>query len=161
MAIPSARFAVLGLLTLLVGCDHVTKFVAKGELKGEQPRELIRGVLDLQYAENTDVAFNLLRWIPETIRAPLLIVTGALALLALATVLVRRHPQLPLARTALIFVTAGALGNYIDRVSRGYVVDFIHIHHWPVFNVADIYVTIGAATLALCTVWVQPAESHT
>ena len=157
MANAAARFALLGFfLTLLVGCDHVTKFVAKGELDGGQPRELIRGVLDLQYAENRDVAFSLLRWIPERIRAPLLIVTGALALFALAALLVRRHPELPLARTALILVTAGAFGNYIDRVLRGYVVDFIHIHHWPVFNVADIYVTVGAATLALSTVWAQP-----
>src|SRR5262245_34245102 len=85
------RLVFLGSLTLLVGCDHVTKFVAKAELEGNRPRELIRGVLDLQYAENTDIAFNLLRWVPAGIRAPSLVVVGALALLVLVAVLVRRR----------------------------------------------------------------------
>ena len=44
-------------------------------------------------------------------------------------------------------MTAGALGNVLDRVVRGYVVDFVQVPHWPVFNVADIYVTAGAILL--------------
>ena len=53
------RFALLIALTLLVGCDHVTKFAAKAELEGHTPRSLIHGVLGLRYTENTDVAFDL------------------------------------------------------------------------------------------------------
>ena len=44
---------------------------------------------------------------------------------------------------------AGAIGNYLDRVLRGYVVDFVHVGHWPVFNVADAYITVGCLLLAL------------
>jgi signal peptidase II len=44
---------------------------------------------------------------------------------------------------ALVLVTAGAVGNYLDRVIRGYVVDFVHLKYWPVFNVADVYITVG------------------
>jgi signal peptidase II len=135
-----------------VGCDHVTKLVAKSGLAGERPHQLIRGVLDLHYTENRDAAFNLLRWIPEDVRAKVMIVTGALALLALGVVLVRRPPQLRLTRAALLLVTAGAAGNYIDRLVRGYVVDFVYVHHWPVFNVADAYVTAGAVMLGLSIV---------
>jgi len=145
----TARLAVLGLLTVLVGCDHATKLVAKAELEGRGAHELIHGVLDLRYAENRDVAFNLLRAIPEAVRSPALIVGGAVALFALAAALLRRRLQNPVSRTALLFLTAGALGNYLDRIGRGYVVDFVHVHHWPVFNVADAYVTVGAAMLAL------------
>jgi signal peptidase II len=47
----------------------------------------------------------------------------------------------------MVLMLAGALGNYLDRLFRGYVVDFIHVPHWPVFNVADIYVTVGAVVL--------------
>ena len=50
-------------------------------------------------------------------------------------------------RAAMLLVTAGALGNYLDRVVRGYVVDFVHLAHWPVFNVADAYVTAGGVLL--------------
>ena len=64
------RFALLIALTLLVGCDHVTKFAAKAELEGHAPRPLIHAVLGLRYTENTDVAFNLLRAIPERVRVP-------------------------------------------------------------------------------------------
>jgi signal peptidase II len=50
---------------------------------------------------------------------------------------------------SLALLLAGALGNLIDRAWHGYVVDFLHVPHWPVFNVADIYVTVGAAALLL------------
>ena len=141
------RLSLLGLLTLLVGCDHVTKYAAKAELEGGHPQSVIRGVLDLRYVENTDVAFNLLRWVPENTRTPMLAISGGVALLCLLILLLRRA-GLPKTRIALLLVTAGAVGNYADRVVRGYVVDFVHVPYWPVFNVADIYVTLGAAFLA-------------
>jgi signal peptidase II len=134
-------------LTLLVGCDHATKLAAKSGLEGQPPHQLIRGVLDLRYTENTDVAFNLLRAVPERVRAPILIAFGGAAALALLGLLLLRR-GLGSARVALLFVTAGAIANYLDRVIRGYVVDFVHVPHWPVFNVADAYVTVGGILLA-------------
>jgi signal peptidase II len=104
-------------------------------------------VLELCYAENRDVAFNLLRWVPEKARWYGLLVLGAIALAALIVAMARA--QRPWTRAALILVTAGALGNYFDRILRGYVVDFIHFTHWPIFNVADAYVVAGAAVLAV------------
>ncbi len=143
------RFASVALLLLLVGCDHATKLAAKAQLQDHHPRELIHGVLELRYVENTDVAFNLLRWVPEEIRRPALFVTGGVALLGLALFSLRRPPKRAAVRAALLLVTAGALGNYIDRLARGYVIDFVHLHHWPVFNVADVYVTVAAIMLAV------------
>jgi signal peptidase II len=137
------RLALLAGLALLVGCDHATKIAAKGALEGRAPRQLVRGVLELRYTENTDVAFNLLRAVPEHVRAPILIAVGGAAVLALlGLVLLCRAPG-GFARVALLLVSAGAVGNYLDRLVRGYVVDFVHVPHWPVFNVADAYVTIG------------------
>jgi len=146
------RLALVFALTLLVGCDHATKRVAKGELEGQGPRSLIDGVLDLQYTENTDVAFNLLRDVPERVRGPLLVVTGAVAVIGLLGALLLRRGGPGFGRAALLLVTAGALGNYLDRIVRGYVVDFVHVPHWPVFNLADAYVTVGAIVLAWSTV---------
>jgi signal peptidase II len=141
------RLALVFALLLLVGCDHATKRVAKGELEGQGSRSLIRGVLDLQYTENTDVAFNLLRVVPERVRAPFLVVAGAAAVIGLLGALLLRQGS-GLGRAAILLITAGAAGNYLDRVVRGYVVDFVHVPHWPVFNVADAYITVGAILLA-------------
>src|SRR5436190_2580966 len=105
------RLGSLALLGPLVGCDHATKWAAKGVLEDQPPR-LLGWVLELRYAENTDVAFNLLRWIPESARRAVLLVFGALALAALVMAMVRaRQPWL---RAALLLVTAGAAGNYFD-----------------------------------------------
>jgi signal peptidase II len=149
MAKLGARLAVLISLISLVGCDHATKGVAKRELEGGAVRDLVTGVVDLRYVENTDIAFNLLRWVPESIRTPGLLVLGALAIVGLGLLLLRSRAQSRWHRWALLLVMAGAIGNYLDRVLRGYVVDFVHVHHWPVFNVADVYVTVGYVFLAL------------
>jgi signal peptidase II len=160
MRVVAGRVALLGLLAVLVGCDHVTKLVAKSELEGAPPRDLVHGVLDLHYTENTDVAFNLLRAVPESIRRPALIVSGGLAVVALIVLLMRRRPQRLVVQAALVLVTAGAIGNYVDRLARGYVVDFVHLQHWPVFNVADIYVTGGAVLLAALALFVRGERAH-
>ena len=144
----ASRVLIFVLLLLLVSCDHATKGVAKAELETRGAREVIDGLVSLRYVENTDVAFNLLRWVPETIRSPALLVTGAVAVVALGFVLLRARGAACLPLVALLLVTAGAVGNYLDRVFRGYVVDFVHLKHWPVFNVADVYVTVGFAILA-------------
>lgn len=145
------RVLLILALLLLVGCDHASKGVAKAALEAAGPRELIRGVVSLHYVENTDVGFNLLRWIPERTRFPVLLVAGAVALALLGFVLIRARAKTGLAFFALLLVTAGAVGNYLDRVFRGYVVDFVELKHWPVFNVADVYVTLGLVALA----WVR------
>jgi len=146
---------VMSALVALVGCDHVTKLAAKAELETHAPRPLITSVLDLRYTENTDVAFNLLRWVSAPVRGPLLLVFGVIAILAVAGVLLRWRGS-EVSRVALVFVLAGALGNYLDRAFRGYVIDFIHVPHWPVFNVADIWVTGGIALLLVANLRAPP-----
>jgi len=160
---------VLGALLGLVGCDHVTKYAAKAQLEGGPGRDVIHGVVNLQYVENTDVAFNLLRWVPEAVRKPVLTVTGGITMLALVVLVVTagfsRVRSRSMVGFALLLVTAGAVGNGLDRLVRGYVVDFVRLPHWPVFNVADVYVTAGAALLGFA-MWranrrsTDPAVDH-
>jgi signal peptidase II len=143
-----SRFAILVLLIILVGCDHATKGVAKAELGGGSVLELVRGLVSLRYVENTDIAFNLLHWVPETIRFPALLIAGAVAVVALCLLLLQARPDAGVTLYALVLVTAGAIGNYLDRLFRGYVIDFVHLQRWPVFNVADLYITVGYALMA-------------
>jgi signal peptidase II len=141
------RIGMMVAVLPLVGCDHASKWAAKEALENGPPRQLLGRILELRYAENTDIAFNLLRWVPETWRTRALLIFGAVAVTALLVALWRAREN-ALAGAALALIAAGAIGNYVDRLARGYVVDFIHISHWPVFNVADMYVAAGAALMA-------------
>lgn len=145
-------FRVLALLSLvwgLVGCDHVSKHLARVNLADGGVYPLAGSAFDLRYAENRDIAFNLLRWMPEGPRTALIFVSGAFAIAALAAALFFRRAANRTQTVALVMLLAGALGNFIDRAWHGYVVDFLHIVHWPVFNVADIYLTVGGLVLLL------------
>jgi signal peptidase II len=133
----------------LVGCDHVTKAAAVSGLRDHLPITLVPGALDLSYVENRDIAFDALS------RASLRFPAATLGIFALATALVvavvwtRRRVESWPEHAGFVMVIAGALGNGIDRFQRGHVIDFIHLHHWPVFNVADVLVVCGIGLLVL------------
>jgi len=142
-------FALLSLVIALVGCDHATKHIAADQLQSEPPVEVVSGILDLTYTENRDVAFGTLRAIPEEIRYPLMLAVAGLAIPLLLTFWFVRRRAPWYEHTTYAVLLAGILGNGLDRALRGYVVDFIHLHHWPVFNVADICLTIGMVLFLL------------
>lgn len=132
----------------LVGCDHATKFAVQATLGPRGPLHLVPGVVDLVYTENHDTAFSLFRAFGTHASKLALVGLASVALIAIVVFAVKRWRDAGLAeRLAYALVLAGAIGNVADRAVRGYVVDFIHVHHWPVFNVADIAVVAGALLL--------------
>lgn len=147
----SAGFCALaGLLSvlLLTFFDQYTKLLAMTKLAGRDSLVLIKGVLELKYLENTGIAFGLL----EGKRLFFLLI--CLLFFALGIYLFVRIPKeqyyLPLF-VILFVMQSGAAGNFIDRVCRGYVVDFIYFSliDFPIFNLADIYVVCGSILLVL------------
>ena len=147
---PTAARPWLALAAALVVADQLTKrLVIERFAYGESVALL--PVLDLTRLHNTGAAFSLLadqagwqRWFFSVIAAA---VTVALSVMLLR--LERGTPRTLAASYALIL--AGALGNLIDRLQHGYVVDFVHLHwrdwYYPAFNVADSCITIGAILL--------------
>lgn len=138
--------AVVGLVSGMVGCDHATKRLAVDGLKGGRSVPIISGVLDLRYVENRGIGFSVDRFFPEVIRKPLVYAPGLIAAPILLFLALRRRTTWPL-RIAFGLLAAGAAGNALDRLFRGYVVDFIYVHYWPIFNVADICLCVGAGLL--------------
>ena len=139
---------VLLALAVCIGLDQWTKYLAVCFLKGKEAIILIPGVLQLQYLENRGAAFGILQnkqWIFWILTAVFLII----ALWFYRKVPKNRH-YLPLILSVDILV-AGAIGNFIDRISQQYVVDFIYFSliDFPIFNVADIYVTLSVIALIL------------
>jgi signal peptidase II len=112
---------------------------------------LVSGVFDLEYVKNTDSAFSVFgRLLGPASRFWIVLLLQTAANLALLGWIVSRWPKSGgVERAAQAVLLGGALGNLFDRVVRGYVVDFIHIHYWPVFNVADVAITIGVGLLLL------------
>ncbi len=145
----ATRAALALFAALLVGCDHATKHAAKVGLEGARPIELVPGVLSLRYAENHDTAFSLLTSFQDPSKPWVLATLSILVTLGMAAVWYRRRAAPLLEHVGYAAVAGGALGNVIDRVARGYVIDFVHLRYWPVFNVADVAIVFGAALLVI------------
>jgi signal peptidase II len=148
-----ARRAMSWLLMLftlaLVGCDHATKAVAEATLSHRGPLSILPGLLDLRYAQNRDTAFSLLRELHFPGKAALLVAFSMVAIGAVIVAWWRKRGGSSAEQAAYALIVAGAVGNVIDRVGRGYVVDFIEVHRWPVFNVADVAIVAGVTLLAI------------
>jgi signal peptidase II len=145
----ATRFFLMLLLVGMVGCDHATKAGAKAALEGRAPLDVVAGVLDLRYAENRDTAFSLSERFHGAWKGTALLVFAAIALTAVVVAWWRRRNASLLEQAGFALILAGAVGNVADRLLRGYVVDFIHLAHWPVFNVADAAISIGVPLLFL------------
>jgi signal peptidase II len=141
---------LLMLFTLaLVGCDHATKAVAQTALERRAPLSIISGLLDLRYTENRDTAFSLLHSLHFPGKGALLVAMSAIGICGVILAWWRRRRASATEQVAYALIVAGALGNALDRALRGYVIDFIEIHRWPVFNVADVAISAGAVLLAI------------
>ncbi len=127
--------------------DRLTKALAVEFLAGRSPVEIIPGAVQLRYTTNAGGAFGLFGGQPWLFFGATLIVCGAIALAS--TRLVSSVSALGLG-----LILGGALGNLTDRILRGprvsgRVVDFIDFHVWPVFNLADSAIVVGALVILL------------
>lgn len=145
------RLAIVLLTLSLFGCDHATKAAAEAALSQGRAVSVVSGILELRYTTNPDTAFSLLRTFGVERTPGILVAAAALALVAIVGVWIASRKRASAAQhVGFALVVAGALGNVVDRAMRGYVVDFIHVTRWPVFNVADIAVVAGMMLLGLC-----------
>lgn len=147
------------LVCLLVAADQFTKYLAQIHLKGHS-QVLIPGALELCYLENHGAAFGILKD-----REWFFIIATVLFLIALVFVYLRlpEGASFRLHRFSMLLLAAGAAGNLIDRVRTGSVRDFIYFSliDFPVFNVADICVTVGAGLLIVCILFFTKEEDLT
>ena len=141
-------FISLLLIFAAVALDQWTKHLAVTYLKGKPSYPLIPGVLEFVYVENTGATFGLMQGLRPLFLALAPIVSVVLLVFMYKMKQSRRF--LPL-RICFGFIVAGALGNFIDRLRLSYVIDFIYFKpiNFPVFNVADIYVTCSCILLIL------------
>ena len=146
------KWSLVGIIALvIVVADQVTKLWVDADMRLYQSIPVIDGFFSLTYVRNTGAAFSILADLPEQIRVPFFV---AVALIGVAAVcwFVRLTPRSEtLTLVACAFVLGGAVGNAIDRVLYGSVIDFLDVYvgdrHWPAFNVADSFITVGVILL--------------
>ena len=123
--------------------DQLTKFFITKNLLVSQSVPLVKGVLYFTLVHNRGAAFGILKN-----QVPLFILTSAIAVVLIYLNLKRNKKRgLSVYNFSLSLILAGALGNLADRFTLGYVIDFIDLRIWPVFNLADAAITIGAILL--------------
>lgn len=131
----------------IVLTDQLAKSAATQYLMGQRPIEIIRNFVELHYVKNYGAAFGILqnqRWF--------FIVITSIVVLAMIVYMTKNSRSLTaLTKLSISMLSGGAIGNLIDRVRLGYVVDFIKldlkIYNFPVFNIADIFIVSGTALL--------------
>ena len=142
---------LIAIIVAVVGLDQLTKWLAVINLKGEASFPFWQDVLHFTYAENKGMAFSLFsgeneRWI--------FMLFSTVAIVGILLYLIFWRPESRWMQVSLAMIAGGGIGNMIDRVLLGYVVDFIDftLIDFAIFNVADSFVCVGAGILIVCLV---------
>jgi lipoprotein signal peptidase len=146
---------LVAVTTFVVLADQATKRMVDRSLRGRTVH--VAPGFDLRYARNPGAAWGLLANVGETYRRPFFVSVSILAMAFIVFTYTRAGLEQRRLRLALALILGGAIGNFIDRLAFGYVIDFVDWHarlfgrmrHWPTFNIADAGITVGVLLLAL------------
>lgn len=139
-------------IILLVGIDQLTKLLVINTIKSAGTIPLIKDVFHLTYWENRGAAFGIL----QNQRIFFIVITVAVVL-GVCVFMVKKKPESFMLTGSLTLLIGGALGNFLDRLIKGYVVDFLDFRliDFPIFNAADCFVVVGAVLLAVYLIFME------
>lgn len=150
-ATPLQWVLLFGVAALTIITDQISKWIVVQSLDyGETwvPIPALKRIFDITYTRNTGAAFGMAQEFGNIFLLIAVVVVGAI---------VYYYRKLPtgswLVRLTLGLQMGGALGNALDRITRGYVVDFFHVHGYPIFNVADSSIVVGVVVLVALLWW--------
>jgi signal peptidase II len=149
----NGRLLYVLLSVFIVAADQLTKWLVRRSLELHEYREIVSGLLSLSHVRNRGAAFGILADADLPYQSALFVALSLVALGAIA-LYTRKLPETAfLPQVALALILGGAVGNLIDRVTFGYVTDFVHVYwkqySWPDFNVADSAISTGVCLLLL------------
>ncbi|MDR3605846.1 MAG: signal peptidase II [Oligoflexia bacterium] len=149
------KYRVLfALLPVVLIFDQITKLAVASKFRFSESIPIVEGIFNFTYVRNTGAAFGLLHNAQESFRVPFFVVVPLISLIAIGYVFRRLADSDVRLSSALSCVVGGALGNLIDRLHWGYVIDFLDFHwkydyHFPAFNIADMAICTGVVALML------------
>ncbi len=136
-------FYILG----FVGFDQITKWIAELNLTFYQPFWIIKNRISFDLVHNYGAAYGILQ------NQKLFLLTVSVIVIVGSIVFVKHIVSSVYSKWGLIFLLSGAIGNFVDRLCLGYVIDFINIRIFPVFNMADVYIDIAVGLFLYETFW--------
>ena len=143
-------FAVIVAGSVLV-LDQLTKWAVREAIPLGSAVPVIDGFFNLVHVRNSGGAFSLFAGTDAALRVPFFLIASAIAITVLVYFLRQVEPQQRVLTFALSGVLGGALGNLVDRIIAGKVTDFLDVYlgsyHWPAFNVADSFISIGVVIM--------------
>ena len=138
---------VCSLLLFIILLDQLSKFIVDRTMPLNHSIPVIENLFSLTYIRNTGAAFGILAGSAAGFRLPFLVSFSVLAMGFIAMMLRRLPDSEKGLITALTFILGGAIGNLVDRIFYGEVIDFLDFYwrqfHWPAFNIADSFITVG------------------
>jgi signal peptidase II len=161
-----AKYVLLATVTpLIIISDQLTKYLVLEKFRLGETIPLVLGFFNLTYIRNTGAAFGLLAQASPEFRIPFFVAVPLIALIAVAYIFKKIDDRDHMLSVSLSLVIGGAIGNLIDRLRMGYVVDFLDFHwgygyHFPAFNIADSAICVGVAILLLDLVFEKQAPSE-
>lgn len=139
---------------LILCVDQLSKYIAVRSLSVGESVPLIHDIFHITLVHNTGAAFGMM-----SSRVYLFIVIAVVSSGVILYFLKKRSDLLNvIERVALSFILGGALGNLIDRLRLGYVIDFLDFRVWPVFNLADSFITVGAVLMTWSVIFIRKDE---
>lgn len=149
MSFKAIAFTAISALVIVI--DQLTKLYIDRVMDLHTSITVIENFFNITYMRNRGAAFSFLANFDY--RIPFFIAVSVVAILVILSVVYRLRPDQKFAAVSLALIFAGALGNLIDRVRLGEVIDFLDVHwyehHWPAFNVADSAICVGVFLLAI------------
>lgn len=149
----SARIVHFFLALFVIVLDRWTKRLVAAHIAMYEHIQVIPGFFRITHTENTGAAFSLFADSPSHWKTTMLIGFSVIAMIVVSILLWKQARPLTMTGIALSLILGGAVGNLWDRIASGRVVDFLDVYyksyHWPVFNLADSAIVVGASLLVL------------
>jgi len=147
------------IFTLIIVFDQITKFIIKAYFEPDafyKSIPVIKDFFTIRYVKNQGAVWGIFSNPSHSIVPKLITVLSMVALVIVIYYFLKIHAKCAWELVSLSFIIGGAVGNIIDRIIQGYVVDFLDVYiknfHWPTFNVADSFISIGVVILII-SIW--------
>lgn len=136
----------------ILSCDQLTKHIVHGVLAQGDRKWLVPGFLSFAHTRNSGFAFGLLEKVPQSLQEIFFIGIPVFALILIVLIFIKLQDNQMMTSLALSSILGGAVGNLMDRIQYGYVIDFLDIHlgslvKFPAFNIADFAIIAGVVLM--------------